>query len=472
MEAGMKGFWYQYHNIFKLVSDLAITPNPFTDWTESSFYGPDGKLITTGPVFQRQPKLPTMLGQAVYTFPRFDAEMFSPADLASILAMFPSMMDFNSSEEAYEAYDQMTAKELFRSSGVTSRMYEKFLKPLLLVGLFAPAEELSAASVLETLYFYAAGHQNDFDVCWCRGPVSERIFEPLVSHIESKGGVIKGGQAVVDVQVDSGRVTGVLAKDLDTKEDHTYKADAVVMAVGINGMQAILRSSDTLAGLDEFRRIMNLRCIDCVATRLWFDKRVDVSTPSNVFAGFEENIGGTFFHLNDLHDEYAAEGKPSVITADFYHANEFIPMSDEEIIDRVKMHLGTCIPGFQQAKVNEYNVVKFPKAVTHFSPGSHRNRPKQRTSFPNLFMAGDWVKGLDHGANGLSQERAFVTGLAAANEVVEALRQGNKAEIIPVEADEPHIVLAKMMAKQRRLVFPKAGNLGLPGRNLFPPRMW
>ena len=31
MEAGMKGFWYQYHNIFKLVSDLAITPNPFTD---------------------------------------------------------------------------------------------------------------------------------------------------------------------------------------------------------------------------------------------------------------------------------------------------------------------------------------------------------------------------------------------------------------------------------------------------------
>jgi hypothetical protein len=50
----------------------------------------------------------------------------------------------------------------------------EFLKPTLLVGLFAPPEELSAAVVIETLYFYALGHQNDFDVCWqarCTPPV-------------------------------------------------------------------------------------------------------------------------------------------------------------------------------------------------------------------------------------------------------------------------------------------------------------
>lgn len=48
-------------------------------------------------------------------------------------------------------------------------------------------------------------------------------------------------------------------------------------------------------------------------------------------------------------------------------------------------------------------VLKFPKAVTHFSPGSHRHMPEQQTSFPNVFIAGDWVKNIDHGANGLSQ---------------------------------------------------------------------
>ena len=35
-------------------------------------------------------------------------------------------------------------------------LYEEFLRPLLLVGLFAPGEELSAAAVLETFYFYSA----------------------------------------------------------------------------------------------------------------------------------------------------------------------------------------------------------------------------------------------------------------------------------------------------------------------------
>ena len=50
-------------------------------------------------------------------------------------------------------------------------------------------------------------------------------------------------------------------------------------------------------------------------------------------------------------------------------------------------------------------VLRFPKAVTHFSPGSLASRPLQSTSFGNVFMAGDWVKGVPHGANGLSQVR-------------------------------------------------------------------
>ena len=57
MEAGMKGFWYQYPNIFNLVKDLGIE-NPFTDWTESNFYTPEG-LLTEGPVFQNQVSVPS-----------------------------------------------------------------------------------------------------------------------------------------------------------------------------------------------------------------------------------------------------------------------------------------------------------------------------------------------------------------------------------------------------------------------------
>ena len=43
-------------------------------------------------------------------------------------------------------------------------------------------------------------------------------------------------------------------------------------------------------------------------------------------------------------------------------------------------------------------VLRYPRAVTHFSPGSYKCRPLQVSSIANVFMAGDYVRGVDHGA--------------------------------------------------------------------------
>lgn len=42
----------------------------------------------------------------------------------------------------------MSAYTLFKEAGVTSRLYKSFLEPMLLVTLFAPPTELSAAAAL------------------------------------------------------------------------------------------------------------------------------------------------------------------------------------------------------------------------------------------------------------------------------------------------------------------------------------
>lgn len=64
---------------------------------------------------------------------------------------------------------------------------------------------------------------------------------------------------------------------------------------------------------------------------------------------------------------------------------------------------------------------------------------------------GDWVKGVPHGANGLSQERAYVTGLVAANLVMQRLGGGGQqAEILDVDPDEPHIAAARTAARSAR----------------------
>lgn len=85
---------------------------------------------------------------------------------------------------------------------------------------------------------------------------------------------------------------------------------------------------------------------------------------------------------------------PACVPADFYGASALLPLTDDEIVQRLKSHIETCEPGFKDATVIDSAVLRFPKAVTHFSPGSYPSRPYQVTGIPNCFLAGDWVKGV------------------------------------------------------------------------------
>ena len=67
--------------------------------------------------------------------------------------------------------------------------------------------------------------------------------------------------------------------------------------------------------------------------------------------------------------------------------------------------------------------------------------------------AGDWVKmgEYEHGAKGLCQERAFVSGLEAANTLARngALgpRNGKQALVVPIRDDEPQVVAGRKANK-------------------------
>jgi hypothetical protein len=87
----------QYHNIFSLLRELG-GPWPLTDFTTSGFWSPKG-LVTEAPVFSSLPRLPTMLGQFVHTFPLpWDLPLSERATMLPFLAAF---LDFDSDPETY-----------------------------------------------------------------------------------------------------------------------------------------------------------------------------------------------------------------------------------------------------------------------------------------------------------------------------------------------------------------------------------
>ncbi|MEA5465865.1 FAD-dependent oxidoreductase [Leptothoe sp. PORK10 BA2] len=439
VEAGIHGFWYPYNNIFSLVDELGL--QPFTPYTRSSQYSPAG-LEVESPLFQAMPYLPSPLGTFVYTqFKRLPL-----VDRLSALPLLYAVVDFDNSDEAWKRYDGMSARELFRQYGVSERLYRDAFEPMLLVGLFAPGEQCSAAAAIGMLYYFILAHQPDFDVRWCRGTVGEMIFRPWVEKIEALGGQVLANQRVSDVQVEHNRVTGVVCSGLGN--DQTFEADAVIFAVGITGMKKIVAGSEQLRDRTEFRDLQNLGGVDVLATRLWFDRKVEVPLPSNACFGFHQTTGWTFFDLNALHDEYKDE-PGSVIEVDYYHANQLLSLSDAQVVGLTQKDLAGCLPAFGQAKVVDHAVVRISQGVTHFAPGSYRYLLPGTTSLDNVFMSGDWIV-TRHGS--WSQEKAYVTGLEAANRVVDLLGMGKPAEITPIVPDEPHMQAARAVNQTVRQV--------------------
>ena len=438
VEAGIHGFWYPYKNIFSLVDELKL--DPFTPWTRSQQFSPAG-LEAESPIFQDLPRLPMPFGTFAYPkFPRLPLR-----DRLSAFPLLHAVVDFDNSPEAWEKYDKMTAKELFKTYGVSDRLYRDAFEAMLLVGLFAPGEQCSAAAALGMLYYFILAHQPDFDVVWCRGTVGEKIFQPWCDRIQSLGGKIITNQRVTDLRLnDQGEADGVICGDT------VYDCDSVIFSVSVTGLQKIIQNSQVLPRYEAFRNMMNLKAVDILATRLWFDQKISIPQPSNACFGFQSTTGWTFFDLNAIHDDYK-DLPGSVIEVDFYHANQYLPMSDEDIVTMVQKDLAQCIPEFSSATVTNHNVVRLPNAVTHFSPGSYQYLQTAHSPISNVLMSGDWVI-TQHGS--WSQEKAYVTGLEAANHVIKQLGQGQQANIIPIEPDEPHIQMLRSLNQMAKQILP------------------
>ncbi len=74
--------------------------------------------------------------------------------------------------------------------------------------------------------------------------------------------------------------------------------------------------------------------------------------------------------------------------------------------------IAVCVPAIATAKVTDFSVVRAREAVTHFAPGCYDSFLKPRTSFPNMFAAGDWI---DDRHGSFSQEKVGVHNVKCHN---------------------------------------------------------
>jgi uncharacterized protein with NAD-binding domain and iron-sulfur cluster len=466
-EAGTRGFWKDYPNINALTAELGLG-SIFTEFTTSAFWSPEG-LEATAPVFGHAAALPSPLGQAFATVNNF--KRLPVQDRLSIAGLLYAILDLNRSDSVYRKYDAISALTLFQQLRISDRMVDEFLRPILLVGLFKPPEELSAAVTMELLYYYALAHQDSFDVRWIKSKsIAEHLFAPLSERLQDEHQLQVMGSTLatgLNISTDSRSVLSIETRLVTTGRSGVIEnVDAVVLAVGAKGMGALMANSPECAALTpELVRAGSLDAIDVMSVRLWLDRTISVADPANVFSRFSalKGAGATFFMLDQLqHDTKQAlwgdqPVQGSVIASDFYNASAIAELSDQDVVDCLMQDLlPMAQPAFRGAVVVDQEVRRYPRSVSLFSPGSFGQRPPLETSLAPVVCAGDWVRmgEREHGAKGLCQERAYVSGLEAANSLLRRgivkggnASSGQQHSVLPIRADEPQVVLGRAINK-------------------------
>ena len=125
--------------------------------------------------------------------------------------------------------------------------------------------------------------------------------------------------------------------------------------------------------------------------------------------------------------------------------------------------LPSAVSEFANAQVVDSWVGKYGGTVSWFSPGSYTKRPPLEGAgsnvLPNVKCAGDWVRmgEREHGAKGLCQERAYVSGLKAANALMmdTCTSAFRPHPVIPVRDDEAQFQAGVAVNRQVMSVLPR-----------------
>lgn len=247
----------------------------------------------------------------------------------------------------------------------------------------------------------------------CRGEVEDTIFSPWLKSLELKGLMFLSNKVPTRLTLnkDTECVSGIVCGD------EIYDADAFVLATGLSPLQSIIRNSPFLQSQQEFANLLYLSTTDVLSVKLWLDKKVTIPKAANVCSGFDDSSGWTFFDLTSIYDDYADE-PTTVVEAEFYNTSHLLPLTDQQIVSEATSCLIRCIDDFEGATVVQQLVRRSPRSVYHFLPGSYKQTVRGTTSFPNLFIASDWIVNR-HGS--FSKEKAYVTGIEAANMAVDYL---------------------------------------------------
>jgi squalene-associated FAD-dependent desaturase len=365
-----------------------------------------------------------------------------PLHLAASMAFYPSMT-WAEKRGIAEAMLSITRRgghnddgdavgrsmlDWLRAHGQSEGAISRFWSVVLVSALNEELARTEARYGLDVFWKAFLSTRSGYIVGIPRVPLSE-LYEGCRTAIEQRGGEVVCRAAVRELTQDDGRITRV---SLDGERRHC--ADFYVLAVPHEAVLKLLPERITEAE-PQLRQIRKLEVSPITSVHFWFDRDV---------------MGEPFVTLLDrttqwIFNKSRLGGGPgsgrylqSVISASY----GLVERPRQEIINVCLGELQQVLPEAAAARLIKATVVKETAATFSPRPGADRWRPMQRTSLPNLFLAGDWT------ATGwpATMEGAVRSGYLAAEAILSDYGEPKRL----LKPDLPAEGLARYWAQQTR----------------------
>ena len=268
--------------------------------------------------------------------------------------------------------------------GQTRRAIHRFWNPVLVSAL---NEDLDRVSVHYAAMVFRTSFMQSAQAGWMGVPTIplSELYSHAVSFIQSHG-----GQVSLRKSVDS------FAYDEHTRrwrlgfEGGNVEADAVVLAVPFESMQKLYPllppsaegSSELLA-----EQLGHFQHSPITGIHLWFDR---VITDLDHAVLLDTTIQW-MYNKTRLQPQRRSEDAGSYLELVVSASKTLVPMSRQEIIDLALRELAEFFPAVRDAKLLKSAVVKEVRATFSVTPGLDLYRPGSVTSWPGIFLAGDWT---------------------------------------------------------------------------------
>ena len=381
-ETGLHIFFGAYPNMLQLFKELNIEER--LQWKSHSMIFNQKEVPGTYRRFDF-PDLPAPINGVAAILGNNDMLSW-PEKISFGLGLVPAMLR---GQGYVEECDKYSWTEWLKLHNIPERVNDEVFLAMSKALNFIDPDEISSTVVLTALNRFLQ-EKNGSKMAFLDGNPPERLCQPMVEHIESKGGEVHLESPLREIELNAdGSVAGFRIGGVAGKEPYTLTADAYVSALPVDPFKLLL--PEPWKQMPFFSKLDGLRGVPVINIHLWFDRKL---TDIDHLLFSRSPLLSVYADMSNTCREYE-DAERSMLELVFAPAKDWIGRPDEEIVAATMKELERLFPQHfgseNPAVLRKSKVVKTPLSVYKTVPNCQPLRPTQKTPVPNFFMAGDYT---------------------------------------------------------------------------------